>query len=75
LPRFRIDRDVLDQPVHGPCSVIAANLGDVEAPEKPFRNASSFPNTIDQLSPTSNNARVSASNIADSSWVRVPQTS
>src|SRR6266849_2724945 len=40
-----------------------------------FRKASRFANTIDQLSPTWKTPRVSASNSADSSWVRVPQTS
>src|SRR6267143_1838163 len=55
-------------------AVIAATLA-TSKPRNAFRNASRFPNTIDQLSPTSNTPRVSASNIADSSWMRVPQTS
>lgn len=55
-------------------SVIAASLA-MSKPRNAARNASRLPNTIDQLSPTSNTPRVSASNIADSSSVRVPQTS
>src|SRR3989442_10723689 len=55
-------------------SVMAATLA-TSKPRNAFRNASRFPNTTDQLSPTSNTPRVSASNISDSSLVRVPQTS
>src|SRR5260221_233791 len=55
-------------------AVIAATLATSKS-RNAFRNASRFPNTIAQLSPTSNTPRVSASKIADSSWVRVPQTS
>jgi hypothetical protein len=39
------------------------------------RNPSRLPKTTDQLNPTSNTPKVSASNIADASYVRVPQTS
>jgi len=39
------------------------------------RKASRLPKTTDQLSPASNTPRVSASNMADSSRVRMPQTS
>ena len=42
-------------------------FGKRDAFRKAFRNASRLPNTIDQLSPTSNTPRVSASNIAGSS--------
>ncbi len=55
-------------------SVMAATLA-TSKPWNAFRNASRFPKTIDQLSPTSNTPRVSASNNADLSSVRLPQTS
>src|SRR5713101_10187235 len=73
LPRLRmIEASCTSRSTSG--AVIAATLA-TSKPRKAFRNASRFPNTTDQLSPTSNTPRVSASNIADSSWMRVPQTS
>jgi hypothetical protein len=56
------------------CSVIAATRPTSKS-WNARRKASRFPNTTDQLRPTSNTPRVSASNIAGSSWVRVPHTS
>jgi hypothetical protein len=47
-------------------SVIPATLATLKL-QNAFRNASRFPNTIDQLSPTWNTPRVSASNRAVSS--------
>src|SRR6185312_12080296 len=55
-------------------SVIAATLATLKL-WNASRKASRLPKTIDQLSPASNTPRVSASNMADSSYVRAPQTS
>src|SRR5216684_4796031 len=54
-------------------AVIFATLA-MSNPRNAFRKASRFPNTISQLSPAWNTPRVRASNRADSSYVRVPQT-
>jgi hypothetical protein len=55
-------------------AVIAATFA-TSKPRNAVRKASRFPNTIDQLRPTSNTPSVSASKIADSLSVWVPQTS
>ncbi len=55
-------------------SVIAATLATLKL-WNASRKASRLPKTTDQLKPTSNTPRVSASNMAGSSDVRAPHTS